>query len=153
MEVHDHYVTDFSEESREEQKEVDESVLGEDESDEYLEFLLKELLHMPCMYERIQQPEPDHRIRQNFAVMMSNLGFSKSEVHDFIQRIGWVDYDYETTDHQLKQIYRRGYSDMTCASLRKKGLCTVTEDDKDPQVEEPVECPTYGWSGGKVEWK
>jgi hypothetical protein len=153
MEVHDHYVSDFSEEQQEEKKEVQESVLDDDEDGQYLDFLLKEWLRMPCMYERIQQPEPDHRIRQNFAVMMFNLGFGKKEVHEIIQRIGWVDYDYETTKHQLDQIYRRGYSDMTCASLRQKGLCTVHEEGKEPETDDPKECPTYGWSGGCVEWK
>jgi hypothetical protein len=153
MEVHDHYVSDFDTSEKEDRKEVEESVLSEDESDGMLSFWLKEWLGMPCMYERIQQPEPDHRIRQNFAVMMFNIGFSKEEVHNIIQRIGWVDYDYETTKSQLEQIYRRGYSDRTCASLRKAGLCTVHVDGKDPEVDDHRECPTYGWSGGKVEWK
>jgi hypothetical protein len=153
MKVHDHYVSDFEEAEQEDRKEVQESVLSDDDSDGLLAFWLKEWLKMPCMYERVQQPEPDHRIRQNFAVMMFNIGFSKEEVHNIIQRIGWVDYDYETTKHQLDQIWRRGYSDMTCASIRKKGLCTVIEEGKDPEVDDHVDCPTYGWSGGKVEWK
>lgn len=153
MQVHDHYVSDFSEDQQEEQKGVEQSVLDDDENDQYLAFLLKKWLGMPCMYERIQQPEPDHRIRQNFAVMMFNLGFEKEEVHEIIQQIGWVDYDYETTKHQLDQIYRRGYSDMTCASLRQKGLCTVHEDEKEPHTDDHTDCPTYGWSNGRVEWK
>jgi len=153
MEIHDHYVTDFSEEQQAEQQEVGDSVLGDGDDDTLLEFFLQEWLKMPCMYERVQQPEPDHRIRQNFAVLMFNLGFSKEELHEIIQRIGWVDYDYETSKHQIDQIYRRGYSDMTCASIRRKGLCTVDEDGKDPQVDDAEQCPTFGWSGGKVEWK
>lgn len=153
MQVHDHYVDDFTEEEQEDRKEVQESVLSDDDSDGLLAFWLQEWLKMPCMYERVQQPEPDHRIRQNFAVMMFNIGFSRDEVHNIIQRIGWVDYDYQTTKKQLNQIWQRGYSDMTCASLRKKGLCTVHEEGKDPDVEEHKQCPTYGWSGGRVEWK
>lgn len=150
MEIHDHYVESFNQQEQEEQKEVKESVLDED--DDMLDFWLKEWLKMPCVYERIQQPEPDHRIRQNFAVLMFNIGFTREEVHDIIQRIGWVDYDYQETKSQLDQIWNHGYSDMTCASIRKKGLCTVHEEGKDPEVEEHEECPTYGWSGGRVEW-
>ena len=113
--------------------------------DEMLDYLLKDYLKMPCMYERIQQPEPDHAIRRNCAVLLFNLGMKPGEVVDLFSRIGWVDWNREITKEQLEQIYRKGYADMSCWTLRKEGFCT--------RADRPTDCPTFGWSGGRAEWK
>lgn len=116
-----------------------------DLDDEGLEWMLKHLLRMPCMYENLLlDPEPPHEIRLNSAVLLFNLGFSVDEVLDLFAQIGWKDWDREFTRRQLKQIYRKGYSDMSCHTLRQEGYCT--------RQEEPTNCPTYGWSGGECEW-
>jgi hypothetical protein len=114
------------------------------EVDGILEYLLKEYLRMPCMYERVQQANPDHKVRMNCAVLLFNCGLDPSEVHNLYRRIGWFDYNPEETKKQLKNIYEGRYSEMSCSSLRAKGFCTRMDD--------PRECPTYGWSGGEAEW-
>lgn len=110
-----------------------------------VEGLLWELVSMPCMVERMLQPNPEHEVRMNGAVMLFNVGLNPQQVEDLYARLGWVDFDRGTTRKHLKSIYRSGYSDMSCSTLREKRLCTRSE--------EPSECPTFGWSGGACEWK
>jgi len=114
------------------------------EVDGILEYLLKEYLKMPCMYERVQQKNPDHKVRMNCAVLLFNCGLDVSDVHSLYRRIGWFDYKPEVTKKQLKNIYKGRYSEMSCSSLRAKGFCTRMDD--------PTNCETYGWSGGEAEW-
>jgi hypothetical protein len=106
--------------------------------------MLKELLQMPCMYERIVQPNPHHKVRFNSAVLLFNAGFSREEIEEMFMSLGWVDADRRKTRKFLKQIHRRGYADMSCQTIQSLGLCT--------RKEEPEECPTHGWSGGQAEW-
>lgn len=148
MQVHDHYIQTFDGETEGEprrQQDLDAPVVPDDESGKFLKFILKKYLRMPCMYEGIIQPEPDHRIRQNCAVMLLNLGMSKQEICDLFSRIGWVDWKRKKTMNQLNQIQRNGYADRSCASIMKDGLCT--------RIENPEDCPTYRWSGGRAMWK
>lgn len=149
MEIQPEYVQDQPDPDEIEQRGVDESHVNND----ILIYILKEYLKMPCMYERIQQPEPDHQVRQNVVVMLFNLGMKPKEVVNLFRRIGWVDWNESITHSQVEQIYNRGYADMSCASARMKGFCTVHEQGKDPEVENPSDCPCYGWGGGKAEWK
>lgn len=115
-------------------------------SDKGVDWYVKELLQMPCMYENLLlDPEPPHEIRLNSAVLMFNIGMEPAEVLGIFEAIGWDDWDRAVTRKQLKQVYQRGYSDMSCKTLREKGFCT--------RQEEPVECETYGWSGGEAEWR
>lgn len=116
-----------------------------EEGDEFLAFILEEHLRMPCMYERIRQPEPDHTVRRNCAVLLFNLGYTPGEVIDLFGRLGWRDWNREITRKQLEQIYKQGYSDMSCKTLRLRGFCT--------RADKPTDCSCFGWSGGKVEWK
>lgn len=106
--------------------------------------MLKELLQMPCMYERIVQPNPHHMVRFNSAVLLFNSGFTKEEIEDMFMTLGWVDADRQKTRKFLDQIHSRGYADMSCETIMGLGLCR--------RKEEPEECPTYGWSGGQAEW-
>lgn len=127
-------------------RKLDTSVLA-DRNDEMLTHLLEECLQMPCMVERIQQPEPEHFVRQNSAVLLFNAGFTPHEVADIFQSIGWRDFDRQVTVNQLEQIYRRGYSDASCKSIRERALCVFGDKD------ERRECPCYGWSNGEPMWK
>jgi len=106
--------------------------------------MLKELLQMPCMYERLVQPNPHHMVRFNSAILLFNAGFSREEIEDMFMSLGWVDADRKKTRKFLKQIHKRGYSDMSCQTIQSLGLCT--------RKEEPEECSTYGWGGGQAEW-
>lgn len=114
--------------------------------DEGVEFLMKELLQMPCMYENIiLDPEPPHEVRLNSAVLLFNLGYGPSEVCQLFSRLGWSDWDREVTRKQLNHIYKKGYSDMSCETIQNMGYCTRQDD--------PESCKTHGWSGGSVEWR
>lgn len=106
--------------------------------------LLEELVRMPCMVERLDQPNPSHTVRVNGAVMLFNVGLNPPEVLSLFQRLNWTDWDRKTTKKHLNHIYRNGYSDQNCSTLRRKGLCVV---------DDATECPCYGWSGGDAEWK
>lgn len=110
-----------------------------------IEDLLSDLLSMPCMVERIMQPNPEHAVRVNSAVLLFNAGLKPHQVCDLFSRLGWVDFDRETTRDYLNGIYKAGYSDMSCSTIREKRLCT--------RADEPEACPTYQWSGGEVEWQ
>lgn len=149
MSVHDEYINTQPSQDNVEQRDLDRRSV----EDSLLSFVLEEYLQMPCMYERIQQPEPDHKIRQNCAVLLFNLGMTPQEVTHLYRQIGWVDWNEKITKRQLNQIYNSGYADMSCASIRRNGWCTVPEDGRDPEVDAVHECPTYGWSGGRAEWK
>lgn len=116
----------------------------DDTPDEDVRTLLEELIRMPCMVERLDQPNPSHTVRVNGAVMLFNVGLTVQEVVHLFTRLNWTDMDRQTTEKHLRYIYKKGYSDQNCSTLRRKGLC-VKED--------PVECRTYGWSGGQAEWK
>lgn len=108
------------------------------------EWIVNDLIDVPCVRERILTRDPHHKIRQNFAVMLFNYGFSIEEAHKVIRKLGWKDYDPEMTKKQLKNIYRNKYADMSCQWLFDQGFCVHKEN--------PPSCPTYGWSGGHQEY-
>lgn len=112
--------------------------------DEGLESILSDMLQMPCMVQRLTQPNPEHEVRMNCAVLLFNVGLNPQQVTDIYSRLGWVDFDRGTTRKHLESIYRSGYSDMSCQTLREKRLCVKTEEPKD--------CHCFGWSGGQPEW-
>lgn len=121
----------------------EETEIGDDDD---VRWLLKRLLKMPCMVERlVDDPNPDHDVRVNATVMLLNTGLTPQTVVDLFERIGWVDFDREKTAGYVEGIYKSGYSDQNCETLRAKGLCVRSEA--------PEKCPTYGWSGGKPEWQ
>jgi len=113
-------------------------------ADENIIWLLENVLKMPCMYEHAMQPNPNHEIRVNFAVMMFNLGYNINETHAIIRKLNWKDYNRETTMEQLRQIYRRKYADMSCKTLMTRGYCVYYGEEQ--------ECPTYKWSGGNQKY-
>jgi len=114
--------------------------------DDDIRAILERLLRMPCMVERlVDDPNPDHDVRVNATVMLLNTGLTPQTVAELYERIGWVDFDREKTVDYVRGIYRKGYSDQNCKTLRGKGLCTRSEN--------PEDCPCFGWSGGQPEWK
>lgn len=118
---------------------------GHTVSGDGLEWLIRDLIKMPCVYERVLSNNPDHTIRHQFAVMMFNIGFRPREVLHVIRKLNWVDFNRKETKKQLKQIYKSGYSDRSCRTLMSKGFCT--------RLDNPKDCPTYRWRNGNCEWK
>jgi hypothetical protein len=114
--------------------------------DSFIRWLLEELVRMPCMVERmLDDPNPDHEVRLNTTVLLFNVGLDPNEVMEIYRQIGWVDFDADTTRKHVESIWRKGYADMSCETLRGKGLCVRSDD--------PQSCGCFGWSGGKPEWK
>jgi hypothetical protein len=110
--------------------------------DGFLADYLKDLLKMPCLWQRLLQPDPCQMIRFAATVQLFNCGLSPEEVRDIYGRLGWIDYDAELTKQQVEQIYRTGYSSMSCESMMEHGLCCYPVDEAEG------ECPTHGWQGG-----
>lgn len=107
--------------------------------------LLADLLRMPCMYERIVQPNPEHAVRLNCAVLLFNVGLTPDDVASLYASLNWIDYDRQTTEKHLQSIWKNRYPDMSCRTIRhEKKLCTRTED--------PESCPCFGWAGGQPEY-
>ena len=113
---------------------------------EKMEAWLKDVVQLPCMYERLQTRNPAHYVRLNSAVLMFNAGMSVSEVVSVFSQLGWHDFDRKVTRKHLKQIKRRGYVSMSCANLQSKGLCVYKRGER------ADECPHYGYSGGDREY-
>lgn len=143
MQTYENYIDSGAEEDIEqaEMRKVEAPV----NEDDFLNWYFESVLKMPCMYERITQPEPDHTIRRNCAVLLLNSGLEPGEVVDLFSRIGWADWNRSITTEQVRNIYKNGYSDMSCYRLRKEGFCVRADD--------PRSCPEFGWSGGRAEWK
>lgn len=113
--------------------------------EEEFRWLLQGLFRMPCVYERAVQPNPHHDIRYQVAAMLFNLGFSPTEAHDIIRRLGWIDYDPDITEKQIQSVWNGTTGERGCKRLMATGLCQRAEDPKD--------CEAYGWQGGKQLWK
>lgn len=127
------------------QRPVDQRTMPLDEAG--VRRMLEDLLQMPCMVERITQPNPEHEVRINCAVLLFNVGLNPQQVESLYAKLGWVDWNRNITRSHLDYIYRNGYSDMTCKSIRERKLC-VKEGDAAKKA-----CNCYGWSGGRPEWK
>lgn len=143
MEVYEEYTGSSNQNIHREPIELNDSVKLEDD---YVEWLLKEALTLPCMWKRIMQPNPSHQVRRNAAVMLFNYGMEPEEVLNIFRRLNWVDWDKDITKKQLKNIYNNKYADMSCDTLQSQGLCVFDKDQRES------ECPTYEWSGGNQEY-
>lgn len=111
-----------------------------DLDEDWVEDLLWDLVQMPCVVERLLQPNPEHIIRFQGAVLLFSVGLEPNDVLGIFGSLGWVDYDPTVTGKHLNHIYENRYSDMSCRSLREERLCT--------RQEEPSSCSCHGWSGG-----
>lgn len=113
--------------------------------DEFAEMLVKEICQMPCVYERALARNPPNDIRVKMGIMFLNAGYSPEETAGIIARLGWVDYDRDTTEYQLKKLQESGKGDWSCKTMQAKGLCTRADEKRD--------CPTYGYRGGNKPWQ
>lgn len=109
------------------------------------EFIISEMISMPCIRERALSKSPRHKVRFNVAVMLYNLGYKPQEVYEVIRGLNWTDFEPEMTKKQLKQIWKTGYSESSCETMRVEGLC-VKED-------KPESCPAYQRRGKQCQWK
>lgn len=125
------------------QRPVDERTV---QLDDGVDEILEKLLQMPCMVQRIQQPNPEHRVRLNCAVLLFNVGLNPQQVTDLFGSLGWVDFDRQKTQSYLEGIWTNKYSDMSCQTIRDEGMCHSDIADN------PEQCHCYGWSGGQPEW-
>ena len=117
-----------------------------DELNEKMEQWLKDVLQLPCMYQRITTKNPAHPVRFNAAIMMFNVGMKPSDVVEIFGRLGWHDFDPSVTRKFAEQIYDRGYADMSCATIQSKGLCVYSRDDRQD------DCDAFGYEGGIQEY-
>jgi len=70
----------------------------------------------PCLYKRIKQPEPPHVVRVAATLDYLNAGLNPEEIQSIYERIGWVDYDPEITDYQIRSLI--GLKPYSCRKLR-----------------------------------
>lgn len=133
MEVHEDYLRRTELDIP--QQDFDSEASGID--DEYLEWYVKRVVQMPCVSKRALTRSPSHEVRMNFAIHLFNSGLGPDEVLGIIKKLNWRNFDRGTTRKQLNQIYRNGYSEMSCRTMQDYGLCVHSEN--------PGKCPAYGW--------
>lgn len=111
-------------------------------SDDFAHTIVKEITGMPCVYERAFGVDPPNDIRVKVGIMFLNAGFSPDEITNIISKLGWVNFDRETTKYQLKKLKESGRGDWSCRTMRGKGLCTRADNKHD--------CPMFGYHGGNT---
>jgi len=127
---------------------VDTAEVGEVSPSEYgeqFETFVRDVLKMPCMYERLMTRNPDHDVRLNCAALMFNSGMGVDGVQDVFRKLGWFDYDPEITRDKLEHIYDNRYRTMSCQTIQEKGLCVYEKGERE-------DCETFGWKGGQASW-
>lgn len=102
--------------------------------------LIKDIVQMPCVYERAIGRNPPNDVRVKLGIMLLNAGYSVDEANDLIEKLNWVDYSKKVTRYQLKSLKKSGKGDWSCRTMQAKGLCT--------RADEKMDCPTYGYNGG-----
>lgn len=113
-------------------------------SDDEVDFILNEMIEMPCISERVKQRNPGHNTRFVFAVQLFNIGYTVEEIVEIIRKLNWVDFDADKTRKFLKQIYEHGYGRWSCRTMMDKGLCVHSDN--------PSDCPTFMESGEHCKW-
>lgn len=108
--------------------------------DELTRQIIKQVVKMPCVYERAFGRNPPNDVRVKLGIMLLNAGYSVRECTDLIAKLNWADFDRETTKYQLKQLKKNGKGDWACRTMRAKGLCVRADD--------PRSCEMYGYRGG-----
>jgi hypothetical protein len=110
------------------------------QADDFYKDLIKDLVQMPCVYERAIGRNPPNDVRVKLGIMLLNADYSVDETTDLISKLGWVDFDREVTRYQLKKLKKSGKGDWSCKTMQSKGLCTRADNKTD--------CPKYGYQGG-----
>jgi len=89
-------------------------------------YLLENMLS-PCLYRGIMVSNPPHAIR--VAATSELLMFLKPhQIADVYSKLGWVDYDFETTLSQIESCKK--YRTFSCKKLRMIGACLFKERDE-----------------------
>lgn len=159
---HDRYLEDRPEmEVKEGYEDVDRESVGKVDMEERdtdsvipyeAEWIVDNCIAMPCVSERFKQSNPKHYVRLAGVIHLYNAGFSPGEVYNVIESLGWIDFDPDITEKMLRQIYKSGYSDMSCQTMKNNGLC-VYGLGMEEYGDDSKECPSFGWRGGECEWQ
>lgn len=114
------------------------------------DWIIDNVVLMPCIAERFKSKNPKHFVRFSGAIRFFQAGFSIGETLNLIERLNWVDYDRKKSKKILTQIYKRRYSEPSCQTMQKRGFCVWgMMDDYDG---DPEDCDSYGWQSGTAEW-
>jgi hypothetical protein len=141
MKVHDEYITN----TKGGVADVDIQEVGDvmnEHLEEQFEVWLKDVLQMPCMYERLMTRNPDHNVRLNCAVLLFNCGLMPKDVKEIYRKLGWFDWDGDVTESHLHHIYEKGYHSMSCQTIQEKGLCVYDRENRE-------DCSEFGRNGGQ----
>lgn len=104
-------------------------------ADEFVQFLVKQITKMPCVWERALGRNPANDVRIKLGIMFLNAGFIPETITNIISRIGWVDFDRETTQYQLEKLYESGKGDFSCKTMKQRGLCVRADDEANCEIE------------------
>lgn len=118
------------------------SVPTDEIGSELARHVIKDIVKMPCVYERALTRNPPNDVRVKLGAMLLNAGYTPSDATDLIAEIGWVDFDRSVTKYQLEKLRESGKGDYSCNTMRMKGLCVHADSPKD--------CELYGYNGGNT---
>lgn len=138
LDVKSEYLSSNHDVNQAKQRKLPDEKLGS----EYVKFLVRDIVKLPCIAERALGPDPPNEVRVKVGVHFLNAGYSPSEIADIISQLGWRNYDRETTMYQIRHLQKTGKGDWSCKTLRDKNLCIQGESYED--------CPTYGYRGGNT---
>lgn len=117
-----------------------------DDLDDQFEKWIRDILKMPCLYERLMTRNPNHYVRMYAAVSFLNAGLGVDAIVDIFRRLNWADWDAEVTRKQVEQIRKEGYPSVGCEWMQEQGLCVYARGNRHD------ECDEYGFRGGVQEY-
>lgn len=113
------------------------------EAKDWLEYAVK----LPCLVTHATRNNPDHPIRWSLVAYLFNIGLKPEEVLSIIRKLGWKNFDPETTKYQINNIWSDGQrSEHGCSWMMEHGKCVYPEN--------PEDCPAHDWGGTEAyfEW-
>lgn len=81
----------------------------------------------PCLQKLLPTVEPPHEVRYNAVIHLRDLKMSPSGIMDFMSKIGWRDYSYDTTNYQVHNIYQDRRCRFKCYEMRLLGACNTKD--------------------------
>lgn len=118
------------------------SMPDEQVDDDFLSFLVRDIVKLPCVSERALGSNPPNAIRVKLAVHFLMAGFSVDDITDVIEQLNWDNFDWETTRYQVEKLKESGKGDWSCSTMQSKGFCVKGESCE--------KCPTEGYRGGNL---
>lgn len=76
----------------------------------------------PCLYRHLVSPDPKHSVRVAATVDLLKF-FSTDEIFNWYSRLGWTDFNPETTRYQIEHC--QGLKSYSCRKLRRLGIPNV----------------------------